>query len=96
MSSGGNIGQFILWLLDRLLSGYSLLILIRALLSWFSPNPHNRLYILLIGATEPVLAPLRRIIPVSGIDFSPLIAILLIDLVVKRVLLSLLSSLLGF
>jgi YggT family protein len=92
MGGDGNMGSFIIWLLDRLLSAYSLLILIRALISWFAPNPHNRLYILLIKATEPVLAPLRRIIPVSGIDFSPLIAILLIDLVVKRVLLSLLSS----
>jgi YggT family protein len=94
MGTDGNFGVFIVWLVDKLLSGYSLLILIRALISWFSPNPYNRLYILLIRATEPVLAPLRRIIPMSGIDFSPLIAILLIDLVVKRVLLGLLSSLL--
>jgi YggT family protein len=96
MGGGESMSTFIIWLLDKLLSAYSLLILIRALLSWFAPNPRSSLYILLIKATEPVLAPLRRIIPVSGIDFSPVIAILLIDLVVKRILLSLLSSVLTF
>jgi YggT family protein len=94
MYDSGHFGIFLIWLIDKLLSGYSILILIRALMSWFSPNPYNRFYILLIRATEPVLAPIRRLIPISGIDISPIIAILLIDLVVKRILLSILMSLL--
>lgn len=88
----GNLGYFIIWLVQTGLNAYTLLILVRALLSWFSPNPYNRFYQLLIRITEPVLGPLRRIIPMRGIDLSPLIAILLIDLVVKRILLNLLMS----
>ena len=94
MPGGEGLSYSFIKLMNSLLDLYSFLILVRALISWFSPNPYNKFYIILIKLTEPVLAPLRRIIPMSGIDFSPIIAILLIDLVVKRVLLGLLSSLL--
>lgn len=54
------------------------LIIIRAVLSWFSPDPYNVLVQLLHKATEPILSPLRRIIPVYsiGIDLSPVLAIM--------------------
>ena len=94
MNGSSNPVYFLIWLIDKALSAYSLLIILRALLSWFSPNPYNRLYIFLIRITEPVLAPLRRIIPLQGIDFSPVIAILLIDLVFKRIVLYFISSVL--
>jgi YggT family protein len=55
-------------------------ILIRALLSWFPVRPDSPLLILLYQITEPVLAPLRRIIPRIGmIDITPLIAIVLLQ-----------------
>ncbi|MFO7660711.1 MAG: YggT family protein [Candidatus Cloacimonadaceae bacterium] len=92
MPQGGNFGHFIIWLVQTFLNVYTMLILVRALISWFSPNPYNRLYQMLIRATEPVLAPIRRIVPLQGIDISPLIAILLIDFVVKRLLIGFLSS----
>ncbi|HOD18522.1 MAG TPA: YggT family protein [Candidatus Cloacimonadota bacterium] len=82
--------NFIILVLVRLLDIYSLLILIRALMSWFSVGYRNRFYLWLIRITEPVLAPLRRLIPLPGIDISPIIAILLIDLVIKRILIALL------
>jgi YggT family protein len=93
MAGEQSFGHFIIWLLELLINGYVILIIIRALMSWFAPNPYNRFYLLLMQVTEPVLAPLRRIIPMSGIDFSPIIAILLINIVVKRILLGLLKSL---
>lgn len=92
MPQGGNFGYFIIWLVQTALNVYTMLILVRALISWFSPNPYNRYYQMLIRATEPVLAPIRKIVPLQGIDISPLIAILLIDFVVKRLLIGLLSS----
>lgn len=92
MHTGGSLGHFLIWLVQTALSAYSLLILVRALVSWFSPNPYKRWYQLLIRATEPVLAPIRRIVPLQGIDISPIIAILLIDFVIKRLLVGLLSS----
>ena len=57
-------------------------ILLRTILSWFSPRPTNILAIILYRVTEPILAPLRRIIPRVGVfDFSPLVAIILIRLI---------------
>lgn len=67
----------LLWALLTLLSW---LILVRAVVSWVEPNPHNPLVVLLFRVTEPVLRPIRRHVPPSssGIDFSPIIALVLI------------------
>lgn len=55
-------------------------ILLRVLLSWVYPDPSSRLNRILFGATEPVLSPIRRILPrVSMIDFSPIVAFLFMD-----------------
>ena len=48
----------------------------RAILSWFMPRRQNLLMLLLDDITEPLLAPLRRVIPRLGMfDLSPLVAI---------------------
>ncbi|MFC2007062.1 YggT family protein [Chloroflexota bacterium] len=58
------------------------LIVIRVVLSWFVQRP-NMLTILLDKIVEPILYPLRRIIPRVGMmDFSPLAAILLLQLII--------------
>ncbi len=60
----------------------SLAIIARAILSWFSPRPTNVLAIILNKVSEPLLAPLRRIIPRAGMfDFTPLVAIILLQLI---------------
>ncbi|MFC1961497.1 YggT family protein [Chloroflexota bacterium] len=60
----------------------SLAIFLRAIISWFNPIP-NPLTVLLERITEPVLAPLRRIVPRAGmLDFTPLVAIILLQLIV--------------
>ena len=67
--------SFLCWLL-------SILIIMRAVLSWFWPRPTNTLMIYLYKVTEPFLRPLRRIIPRTGmVDFSPLLAILILYLI---------------
>lgn len=54
-------------------------IFIRAILSWFQMDPRNPLIQALDSVTEPILEPIRRIMPRLGmIDLSPLIAILLL------------------
>lgn len=74
------------------------LIFIRAILSWFRPRSYNKLYYdfqtLLHRATEPVLGPIRNLIPPTamGIDWSPLIALILLS-VVENLLVRLLLSL---
>ena len=53
------------------------LILIRALISWVSPNPYNPIVQFLYKTTEPILYPIRKILPLGlrfGIDISPIIA----------------------
>jgi len=62
----------------------SLAIIFRAILSWFSPRPTNMLVVIVYRVTEPLLAPLRRIIPMIGmLDFTPLVAIILLQLVAR-------------
>ncbi len=70
-------------IVDRILFLYEVVIIARALISWFSPNPNNQLYRFLIRITEPIMRPIRetlfRLIPNIGIDFSPLVIILIIQ-----------------
>ncbi|MFA5305339.1 MAG: YggT family protein [Candidatus Omnitrophota bacterium] len=57
------------------------LILIRALVSWVSPDPYNAIVQFLYKTTEPLLYPIRKFLPFSlkfGLDISPLIAFLII------------------
>ncbi len=57
-------------------------IFIRVIVSWFSPRPTNMLAVILYRVTEPILAPLRRIIPKAGpFDFTPMVAIILLQLI---------------
>lgn len=68
----------------------NLAILARVLVSWVNPNPYHPAMQVLIQITEPILAPIRRYLPQTGmIDFSPLVALILLSLV-QRLLLSLL------
>lgn len=61
---------------------FSILILLRIILSWYSPRSTNVLLVILYRVTDPLLVPLRRIIPRVGIvDFAPLAAIILLQLI---------------
>jgi YggT family protein len=63
-----------------------LAILVRALLSWFSPDPSNPLVQALDAITEPILQPLRQIIPRIGmLDITPLIALLVLGFMAQLV-----------
>ena len=55
------------------------LLLARVVLSWTSPTGGGRLVAIIYQLTEPILAPIRRVIPpTSGIDWSPMIAMLIL------------------
>ncbi|MBF0121899.1 MAG: YggT family protein [Candidatus Omnitrophica bacterium] len=54
------------------------LILVRALSSWLNPDPMNPIVQFLERTTEPILAPIRRILPPMAIDISPIIAFLIV------------------
>lgn len=76
----GNFIRAIATVLNVVLTLYMWLIIIRAVLSWVNPDPFNPIVRFINSATEPVLYQIRRRIPVTfgGIDFSPLIVILVI------------------
>ena len=79
--------------LDTLLSLYVFVIIIRALLSWFNPNPSGQLYRILYDLTEPVLLQIRRYLPnMGGIDLSPLILILIIQVLIRGILFRMMFS----
>jgi YggT family protein len=64
-------------LLDYVLTAYMWVFIIRALISWVNPDPWNPIVQFLLRVTEPVLAPIRRRLPaLSGLDLSPMVAIL--------------------
>jgi YggT family protein len=66
--------------LDIGLSLYMWIIIAQAVISWVNPDPYNPIVRFLHSVTEPVLYNIRRLIPVyfGGLDFSPVIAILVI------------------
>ncbi len=66
--------------LEMVLEIYMWVIIIRALISWVSPDPYNPIVQVLTRLTEPVLRPIRKLVPPYkvGLDFSPLIAVLII------------------
>lgn len=78
----GNLLLAIAKVMDIILTFMYWLILIRALVSWVNPDPFNPIVQFLYKATEPVLENLRRILPANLrfgiIDFSPLIAVIII------------------
>lgn len=71
-------------LLALLLQVYTWVIILRAVVSWMRPNPNSGFIRALILVTEPVLGPLRTVIPpqvLAGLDVSPILAIVLIQIV---------------
>ena len=76
-------------LIMLLLDVYTWIVIAAAVISWVSPNPYNPVVRLLRRLTEPVLAPIRQLLPpwkTFGLDFSPMIVILLIQWVVPVLL----------
>lgn len=61
-------------------------IIIQAILSWVQPGAHNPFTMVLYQLTTPVLRPFRRVVPpVSGIDLSPMVALLALYLLLMAV-----------
>jgi YggT family protein len=85
-------------LLKMVLDIYVYAIFIGALISWFAPGNYNSVSSILYSLTEPLLNICRRVVPdLGGIDLSPLLALVLLQLAKMMVLppLQQLASLLG-
>ncbi len=71
----GNLISTLAYVVNIALNVFYWIILFRALVSWVNPDPFNPLVQFLHRVTEPVLEPIRRLLPPMPLDISPLIAI---------------------
>lgn len=68
-------------LISLFLNIYLVSIIIQVVLSWIAPQQYNPVSVLLYQLNEPLLRPVRRLLPsIEGFDFSPLVVILIIQL----------------
>lgn len=73
-------------LLSKFVYLYMFAIIIQAVASWVAPGSYNPVLGLIGSVTEPLLRPIRRILPnLGGLDLSPLVAIVLLQLVLMLV-----------
>lgn len=76
----GLIGMSFLGLLRISLDVFFYTILLQVILSWV--NPHTPIASALNSLTKPILAPIQRLLPMaSGIDFSPIVALIFIQMI---------------
>jgi YggT family protein len=84
----------VIGLVQLLFDLYIIVLLARVLLSWVQVDPRNPIVNLINQLTEPLLAPIRNLLPQGGgMDFSPMVAFFVV-LIAEQVVLTLLRSLL--
>ena len=77
---------FFLLFLQSLVLVLWLLVLGRVLVSWVDPTGRNTVSQYLVGLTEPLLAPIRRVLPQTGmVDFSPLVLMIGLGILLRVV-----------
>jgi YggT family protein len=75
------ISQILLQFVALFVTVFNILLLVRVIASWVNPHPTGGIMMLLFDLTEPVLAPIRKVLPQSQmIDFSPLVAFLILQI----------------
>ena len=67
-------------IIEKALSVYMLVVIVRALLSWVRPDPYNAIVRFINNLVDPVTYRISRIIPtrIGMVDISPIILIALI------------------
>ncbi len=86
-------------MLDMIINVIIFIVIVRAILSWISPDPRNPIVLSIYALSEPILRPVKRIIPPMGsVDLSPLVVIILLfllkSLLIQLVFMNLLKSIL--
>jgi YggT family protein len=67
--------------LARLVDIYSLVVLVAVVLSWVRLDPRNPLVTMTRGLTEPILGPIRKVLPpMGGLDLSPLVLLVALQI----------------
>ena len=85
MFDTGNFLGGVIKIISSLVSIYMWVVIIRVLISWINPDPYNPIVQFLRSVTDPAIEGLRRMLPrflwSSGLDFTPLVLILLLQIV---------------
>ena len=72
--------------LELLISALMVLVIARVVVSWLAPTGGGGLVAFIYQATEPILSPIRRVVPPSGgLDWAPLIAMLVLGVLLRLV-----------
>jgi YggT family protein len=72
---------YVVYIVQGLASLLRIVILARAVISWVRPDPYNPLVRFLYQVTEPILRPLRQVLPTwQSVDISPVVALVIIEL----------------
>ena len=78
------MGLFLSNLIEVALIALIVLVFGRVLLSWFDPGGRSQLGSFVVSATEPILAPVRRALPSTGmVDFSPMIVLIVLSILLR-------------
>ncbi len=87
LSPGWILVNSITDLLELALNVFLFAILIQVVLSWINPGTYNPVTAVIYSLTEPVLRPCRQLIPpIGGMDLSPMVALIGIQLIKMLVL----------
>ena len=85
MFDTGNFLGGVIKIISSLVNIYMWVVIIRVLISWINPDPYNPIVQFLRSVTDPAIEGLRRMLPrflwSSGLDFTPLVLILLLQIV---------------
>jgi YggT family protein len=80
------VGTFLVVFIQLFVVALWLLVVGRVLLSWINPTFQGPVAQFLFETTEPLLVPIRRVIPSNGtLDFSPLVLLLVLGFLVQLV-----------
>ena len=78
---------FLFGFLELLFQVLTFCIIVRVVLSWISPGQTNIITTVIYHITEPILAPIRRILPKTGMfDFAPMVAVIICQVIIFVIL----------
>lgn len=91
MAWDGNRFMLLLTIIDLVFRAIYLLLIVYSVMSWFSPYPRHAWQRVIVALVEPLLHPIRALLPrTAGMDFSPMIAALILYLLQSLIVRSLL------
>ena len=77
----GNLLLAVAEVLQLVFGIYEWVLIIRVIISWVNADSYNPIVQFIYNITEPVLQPIRKMLPSLAIDFSPLIVFLLLKFI---------------